>query len=93
MTKDKAIGITELPQYTQATIGEWVEAGVTLRGELGKSERQVRELQHHITKLRDALLWCGGSPDFNPGGQARQGWIIEVAPLLQPIQAEAGQEA
>ena len=34
--------------------------------------------------LLDALIWCSGSPDFNEGGQAREGWLKGCAPLLAP---------
>ena len=33
-------------------------------------------------ELLDALRWCSGSPDFNEGGQARDGWQKICAPLL-----------
>jgi hypothetical protein len=33
-------------------------------------------------RLRSALQWCSGAPDFNPGGQARKGWVKLCAPLL-----------
>ncbi len=26
-------------------------------------------------RLAEALIWCSGSPDFNEGGQAREGWL------------------
>ena len=31
-----------------------------------------------------ALRWTSGSPDFNEGGQAREGWIKIAHPLLNP---------
>lgn len=37
------------------------------------------------TALRDALdalVWCGGSGDFAPGGKARRGWVRCVLPIL-----------
>lgn len=34
-------------------------------------------------KLREALIWCGGSADFGPGGQAREGWLKLCAPLIE----------
>lgn len=37
----------------------------------------------HIAKHEEALVWCGGSADFGPGGQAREGWLKLCAPLLQ----------
>jgi hypothetical protein len=35
-----------------------------------------------IDALRDALLWCSGSPSFADYGEAREGWKAIVAPLL-----------
>ncbi|HXD98234.1 MAG TPA: hypothetical protein VN646_16920 [Candidatus Acidoferrum sp.] len=36
-----------------------------------------------IAALYEALEWCGGSPDFAPGGQARAGWQRAVKPLMR----------
>lgn len=33
-------------------------------------------------KLREALVWCSGSPSFAPEGEARGGWLKLCAPLL-----------
>lgn len=38
-----------------------------------------------ILQLYDALIWCGGSADFAPDGQARKGWVKTVAPLLDRV--------
>ena len=35
-----------------------------------------------IDEYREALLWCSGSTDFGPEGQAREGWIKGVQPLI-----------
>lgn len=35
-----------------------------------------------IDEYREALMWCGGSTDFGPGGQAREGWLKGVQPLI-----------
>lgn len=29
---------------------------------------------------QDALRWCSGSPDFNQGGHAREGWVAVGGP-------------
>ena len=34
-----------------------------------------RETLDVIRELTAELEWCGGSPDFNVGGQARVGWL------------------
>ena len=34
-------------------------------------------------EMREALIWCGGCTVFGPGGQAREGWIRIVQPLLE----------
>jgi hypothetical protein len=39
-------------------------------------------LEARVSELVDALVWCSGSPDFGPGGQARAGWLKVVGPLL-----------
>jgi hypothetical protein len=40
--------------------------------------------QELVAKLREALLWCSGSNDFQKGGKARVGWETMCAPLLDP---------
>lgn len=45
-------------------------------------ELNIREVKEENHKLRQALRWCGGSTDFSPGGQAHEGWVKIVAPLL-----------
>ena len=36
-----------------------------------------------VRKLRNALMWCGASDDFQVGGKARKGWEKLCVPLLQ----------
>lgn len=36
-----------------------------------------------VRKLRNALIWCSGSDDFQIGGKARGGWEKLCMPLLQ----------
>ena len=36
-----------------------------------------------IDQYLEALIWCGGSADFGPGGQAEKGWNRCVLPLLK----------
>ena len=45
--------------------------------------RIVAEKDAEIARMRDALQWCSGSPDFHDGGQAREGWLKLCAPLLK----------
>lgn len=33
-----------------------------------------------LRRAADALIWCSGSPDFNEGGQAREGWLHPDGP-------------
>ena len=28
------------------------------------------------------MRWCSGSPDFGPGGEARQGWVKVAQPAI-----------
>ena len=53
-----------------------------------QAESRRDQLRVLVKDLRDALVWCGGSGDFAPGGQAREGWL-KVAALMQPIEAES----
>jgi len=43
----------------------------------------VSDYRTRIAELETALVWCGGSSDFCPGGIAREGWMKVCAPLLQ----------
>lgn len=43
---------------------------------------ELKEKNELITKLKDALSWCGGSADFSPEGQAGEGWKKIVLPLI-----------
>ena len=36
-----------------------------------------------INQHKDALIWCSGSADFGPGGQAREGWLKVCEPLIK----------
>ena len=36
--------------------------------------RQLREAQALLERAREYLIWCGGSADFGPGGQAKIGY-------------------
>ena len=40
------------------------------------------EIARLIDQYREALIWCSGSADFNPGGQAHDGWNKICEPLL-----------
>ena len=42
----------------------------------------VRVYRGHAEAYREALQWCGGSADFAPDGQAHEGWMKLVRPLL-----------
>lgn len=58
--------------------------------DLRTATRYVQELRlmnaqknERIEALEDALIWCSGSPDFGPGGQAHEGWVKVCRPLLE----------
>jgi hypothetical protein len=46
-------------------------------------EVHIAKLQDRIYEYREALRWCGGSADFNEGGQARKGWLKICEPLTR----------
>jgi hypothetical protein len=37
----------------------------------------------YVGKLQKALVWCGESKDFGPGGVAEEGWNTICQPLLE----------
>lgn len=43
---------------------------------------RIEALEAENARLREALIWCSGSNDFNEGGVARVGWLKLCAPLL-----------
>lgn len=51
------------------------------RKHVNRLEAQIGGLFHLVDELVKALQWCGGSGDFQEGGQARAGWL-KVRPLL-----------
>lgn len=55
---------------------EFVDLAVSYRNERDAARAKLAEFRH-------ALLWCGGSADFNEGGVAREGWLKVCAPLLK----------
>lgn len=40
------------------------------------------EIRDLIKLLQNELRWCGGSPDFLPGGQAMVGWQRGPEPAI-----------
>lgn len=61
-------GVEHLPLEAQDRI-------ITLRD-------RITELEAEVARLKDALIWCSGSADFGPGGQAAVGWNKVCRPLL-----------
>ncbi len=49
-------------------------------------EYEYDRLNDERNKLREALLWCSGSRDFQPGGIARDGWLKLCKPLIDAIE-------
>lgn len=76
-----------LNDYGGGDVGWWQDY---LRAELGRAEEFYRnqhddivaEKDAEIARLREALIWCGGSNDFSEGGVAREGWLKVCTPLL-----------
>jgi hypothetical protein len=78
MTDKVQIGVEEL----RGLLAMAKQAGTVERwADLAMEFMQAQA--EHMTKLEDALVWCGGSADFAPGGQAREGWEKTVMPLLR----------
>jgi hypothetical protein len=80
------------PKQEQKPIVECAFCGKTLTPDdfhdtCGKQEPVEPKPGHEVTKLREALIWCSGSTDFQEGGQARKGWLNLCAPLLNNFPA------
>jgi hypothetical protein len=46
-------------------------------------QNDIQELNDKIFELKDAIIWCSGSEDFQFGGKARVGWEKICKPLLK----------
>ena len=55
--------------------------------------REFEVLEAENARLREALIWCSGSNDFNEGGVARVGWLKLCAPLLARAALGASHDA
>ena len=49
-------------------------------------EAHIKELEAQLKKAVEALRWCAGSPDFNEGGSAYEGWNKICAPIAYPLE-------
>lgn len=56
-----------------------------LMNELARVKTELLKVKKDLARAREALVWCGGSADFSPGGQARAGWEKLVQPILRTI--------
>ena len=39
----------------------------------------------YVHALQDALIWCSAASDFQPGGQAHEGWMKVCQPHLEGV--------
>jgi hypothetical protein len=69
----------------------------SLKVSLGRQVWENKRMQEEVDRLRAALvechaalLWCGGSKDFQPEGIAAQGWRNVVLPVLKQTDAALG---
>lgn len=58
---------------------------------LAQSKR-ANQAEAEVERLREALIWCSGSDDFQESGKARAGWLKLCAPLLKALQRKEGDE-
>lgn len=76
----------KLPQYVSRAVFD--KAIKYMQDELRESskvwEQQCEELRVLIARYQGALLWCSGSSDFSPEGQAFEGWKSLCVPLMKP---------
>ena len=46
------------------------------------NEEIIQELISTLDETVECLIWCGGSNDFSPEGQAAEGWRNTVIPVI-----------
>lgn len=61
------------------------KALIQMAGEIKPSLRDERD--ELLDAAEDALIWCSGSYDFGPEGQAREGWLKLCKPLIDKLSA------
>ena len=74
---------TNLTDLAAARIEELIKERDVLISQHAVMMMERDAAQFEIERLEAALLWCGGSADFNEGGVAREGWLKVCAPLLK----------
>lgn len=62
---------------------EWMKDSAAAWDKCEARRIDEEALEAKLEELRQALLWCSGSADFNEGGVAREGWLKVCAPLLK----------
>ena len=72
--EDGTAAVIDLPMRDMVIAGDQAATAVIAR--------EFEALEAENARLREALIWCSGSNDFNEGGVARVGWLKLCAPLL-----------
>lgn len=57
-----------------------------------QKDEEINKLKSLLIRCRDELRWCGGSADFQVGGEAREGWEKGVIPLLKDLESKTKSE-
>lgn len=78
--------VITLPDGKHVSLGELVDLYVGLCGDLTAHRAVIR-------RLVAAIIWCGGSSDFSPGGVAHEGWLaLQRGVFADPIIVAAANE-
>ncbi len=56
-----------------------------LTNELARVKIELAKVKKDLCRAKEALVWCGGSSDFAPGGKAHAGWKKGVQAVLGTI--------
>jgi len=83
MTRDRDNFERELNRCAEIAQGLRAELKAT-QGLLNVKTAFLESAEKEIDQLKDALIWCSGSPDFSEDGQAHEGWLKLCAPLIAP---------
>lgn len=50
------------------------------------NDRTSKNREKEVSEIKEALIWCSGSDDFQEGGKARIGWLKICQPLIDKPQ-------
>jgi hypothetical protein len=59
---------------------------VLLEADAERAAEWIARLEARIDDLTEALQWCSGAAEFQPGGESRKEWERYIQPLLPVVE-------